>query len=58
MTIYHADDPEPGDPQPQEEAMIYVCDNCGREVDEAEAYIDEGVLCPDCYLDSLEAGEK
>lgn len=36
-----------------EEERTYVCDNCGREVDEAEAYIDEGVLCPDCYLDSL-----
>lgn len=43
---------------PEEEAVTYVCDNCGREVDEAEAYIDGGVLCPDCYLDSLEASEE
>ena len=33
------------------EEPTYICDNCGREIDEAEAYIDEGVLCPDCWLD-------
>lgn len=42
------DDPE------EEGTMTYVCDLCGREIDEAEAYIDEGVLCPDCHLNSLE----
>lgn len=32
------------------EKAPYICDTCGREVDAAEAWVDEGVLCPDCYL--------
>lgn len=56
MTTPHTNKPATNDTE--EEAVTYVCDNCGREVDEAEVYTDEGVLCPDCFLDSVDVSEE
>ncbi len=40
-----------------EGTTILVCDNCGREVDEAEVYVDdEGQnLCPECYYERIDS---
>lgn len=40
------------------EEVPYICDECGREVDAAEAYVDEGVLCPDCWLNAQEDADQ
>lgn len=47
-TPMRAKEPEPDDP------LTYTCENCGRDVDAAEAYIEEGILCPDCWLDQYQ----